>query len=103
MLVLLVAMAFAVVSPAFSFEAAGESSYKSVAKGCCPSTKAETKKAECDQCKDCESKDSCKDGKCECKDAECKCPCKESSCPKAKSSCPKSKGSCPKSKGKCGK
>ena len=89
-------MAFVVVSPAFSFEAAGESSYKSVARGCCPSKKVEAKKAECDQCNDCEYKDSCKDGKCECKDADCKCPCKESSCPK-------SKGSCSKSKGKCGK
>ncbi|MBW8015653.1 MAG: hypothetical protein FVQ82_05665 [Planctomycetes bacterium] len=89
MLVLLVAMAFIVVSPAFSFEAAGESSYKSVAKGCCPSTKAETTKAECDKCKDCECKDCCKDGKCECKDDDCKCSCKKSSCSKSKGKCGK--------------
>jgi len=90
MLVLLVALSFVVVSPAFSFEAAGESSYKSVAKGCCPA-----KKVECDKCKDCECKDCCKDGKCECKDDDCKCPCKKSGCDK-KSSCEKGKSGCPK-------
>lgn len=89
MLVLLVAMAFVVVSPAFSFEAAGESSYKSVGKSCCPSTKAETKKADCDECKDCECTDCCKDGECECKDDDCDCSCKKSSCSKSKSSCGK--------------
>lgn len=96
MLVLLVALAVVVVSPAFSFEAAGESSITSVSKSCCPSQKAEAKKADCDSCKDCECKDCCKNGKCECKDADCKCACKEASCKKSKSYCPKSKGSCKK-------
>lgn len=104
MLVLLIVLAFVVVTPAFSFEAAGESSIKSVASGCCPK-KVEAKKVECDKCKDCECKTCCKDGKCECKDADCKCACKDSGCKKDKSKCPKSKGKCGKGKGKgsCGK
>jgi hypothetical protein len=97
MLVLLIVLAFVVVTPAFSFEAAGESSFKSVAGGCCPKT-VEAKKAECDKCKDCKCKSCCKDGKCECKDDDCKCACKDSSCKKSKGSCGKGKG-----KGSCGK
>ena len=100
MLVLLITAAFVVITPAFSFEAAGESSYQSVAKGCCPSSKAEAKKSACDECKDCcdECKDNqCyKDGKCECTNEDCNCPCKDSGCQKSRSSCPKSKSSCPK-------
>lgn len=91
MLVLLVALAVFAVSPAFSFEAAGDSSITSVAKGCCPSQKASSEKADntCDECKNCDCKDCCKDGKCSCTDDDCKCPCKDSGCKKSKGSCKK--------------
>ncbi len=84
MMVVFAVLAVVVISPAFSFEAAGESSITSVAKSCCPS-----KAPVCENCKDCDCKDCCKVGKCECKDADCKCQCKDSGCKKAKGSCGK--------------